>query len=86
MPRTLPMTGIPEDFRLTEKTIERVERENFAIDIPKTLDKFVLNAEAKGWMYKNWQAAFVNYIDNGAKFGGVSAARRYLHHNGTICD
>lgn len=65
------MTGIPEGFELTEATIARVERANFAVDIPKTLEKFILNAEAKGWMYKNWQSAFINYVDNGEKFGGV---------------
>lgn len=71
MARTLPTTGCPEPFELTPNTLARLERDRPTIDIAKTLDKFVLNAEAKGWMYRNWQAAFVNYIDNGEKFGGV---------------
>ena len=71
MAKTLPLTGCPEDFQLTEKTFARVERDYPTIDIQKTLNKFVLNAEAKGWMYRNWQLAFVNYCDNGAQYGGV---------------
>ena len=71
MARTLPTCGIPEDFQLTEKTVARIEQRDFSIDIPQTLEKFILNAEAKGWMYKNWQAAFINYCDNGKQYGGV---------------
>lgn len=71
MSRTLPTCGCPEDFQLTEKTVSRVLRDHPMIDMDKTLEKFVLNAEAKGWMYRNWQSAFVNYVDNGAQYGGV---------------
>lgn len=71
MGKQLPCTGCPEDFALTEKTIARIEREYPTVDIQKTLQKFVLQSEAKGWMYRNWQSAFVNYCDNGKAYGGV---------------
>jgi hypothetical protein len=72
MPRkSLPMTGIAEDFRLTDRTLERVAKEYSSVDLPATLDRFVRKAEALGWMYRNWQAAFLNYLDNGQKYGGV---------------
>lgn len=71
MGKSLPTTGIPEDFQLTEKTVARVLRDFPTVDLEKTLEKFVLNSEAKGWMYRNWQSAFVNYVDNGAQYGGV---------------
>lgn len=72
MPRkSLPMTGIAEDFRLTERTLERVAKDYASVDLPATLDRFVRKAEALGWMYRNWQAAFLNYLDNGQKYGGV---------------
>lgn len=71
MAKSLPCTGCPEDFQLTEKTIARIGRDHPTVDIEKTLDKFVLNAEAKGWMYRNWQSAFVNYVGNGNMYGGI---------------
>lgn len=71
MSKSLPTCGIPEDFQLTEKTVARVLRDHPMLDVEKTLEKFILNAEAKGWMYRNWQSAFVNYVDNGAQYGGV---------------
>jgi len=71
MRKTLPLSACPEDFKLTERTIETIERDYPTIDIEKTRRKFVLQAEAKGWMYKNWQSAFVNYCDNGERYGGV---------------
>lgn len=71
MPKTLPGTAIPEDFQLTEKTIARVEQSDFSVDIPKTLNRFILKAESHGWIYKNWQSAFLNYVANGKDYGGV---------------
>lgn len=70
--RTLPVSGIPEDFKLTEKTIATVEREYPTVDIAATLIKFVRKAEAGGWMYARWQSAFLNYLDNGQKYGGIA--------------
>jgi hypothetical protein len=71
MRKTLPMTGIQEDFTLTESTQARIARDYPSVDVPATLDRFVRKAEALGWMYRNWQAAFLNYLDNGSKYGGV---------------
>lgn len=71
MSKTLPCTGCPENFSLTDKTLARLAKDYSTIDVNKTLDKFVRNAEAKGWMYRNWQSAFLNYCDNGEKYGGV---------------
>lgn len=72
MPRkTMPLTALPEDFELTARTIETVSREHPTIDIPATLEKFRRKADALGWMYKSWQSAFLNYCDNGQKYGGV---------------
>lgn len=64
-------TLCPEDFTLTEKTLERMARQYPTVDIERTLEKFVLNAESKGWVYANWQMAFINYVDNADKYGGV---------------
>lgn len=71
MRKTLPMTGIGDDFKLTERTLERIEKDYSTVDIAATLDRFTRKAEALGWMYRNWQAAFLNYLDNGQKYGGV---------------
>jgi hypothetical protein len=72
MPRkTLPVTGCPEPFLLTEKTLARLAKDYPKVDVEQTLDRFVRKADAIGWMYRNWQSAFLNYCDNGEKYGGV---------------
>lgn len=73
--RTLPTTGISEDFQLTEKTIARLERDYPTVHIERTKDRFERKAKANGWMYRDWQAAFLNYCDNAQKYGGVEFKR-----------
>lgn len=73
--RTLPTTGISEEFQLTEKTLARLAKDYPTVDIEGTQDRFERKAKANGWMYRDWQAAFLNYCDNGQKYGGVEFKR-----------
>lgn len=70
--RKAPARGLPEDFLLTEDTKNFLAREFANIDMEKTLEIFRDKAEADGWMYSNWQAAFRNYVRNAQKYGGVA--------------
>ena len=69
--RRAPATAIPEGFALTPATEEFMVEEFATIDIERTLKIFRDKAEAGGWMYTNWQAAFRNYVRNGKQYGGV---------------
>lgn len=71
MRKTAPLTALPDPFLLTDRTRETAEREHPNFDIDKTKVKFERKAESLGWMYKSWQAAFLNYLDNCAKYGGA---------------
>lgn len=70
--RHLPAHSLPEDFRLTDTTLEFMAKEYPAIDVERTLTIFKDKAEALGWMYSSWQASFRNYVRNSAKYGGVA--------------
>jgi hypothetical protein len=41
------------------------------VDVEETYAVFVDKALAKGWRYRDWQAAFRNYIRGAARYGGV---------------
>ncbi len=64
-------TFLPDDFRLTEKTLEWLAAKSPTLNIDETLEIFRDKAAAKGWSYRDWQAAFRNYVRNGRKFGGL---------------
>jgi hypothetical protein len=63
---------LPEDFRLTESTLAWVAEKHPTLDVPDTLERFCDNAAAKSWAYRDWQAAFRNYVRNGKLYGGVT--------------
>jgi hypothetical protein len=60
--RVMPISGIPEDFRLTEKTIGWVNEKYPTVNIEGTLERFVESAQAHGRMYADWQAAFRTWV------------------------
>jgi hypothetical protein len=64
-------TYLPIDFALTEKTLTWLAEKFSTIDLVETMERFTDNAAAKGWVYRDWQAAFRNYVRNGQKYGGV---------------
>lgn len=65
-------TFIPEDFMLTPNTLAWLDEKYPTVDVTETVERFTDNAAAKSWCYRDWQAAFRNYIRNGQKFGGVT--------------
>lgn len=64
-------TFLSDDFRLTEKTLEWLEAKSPTLNIDETLEIFRDKAAAKGWVYRDWQAAFRNYVRNGNLYGGL---------------
>lgn len=70
--RRSPASGIPENFKLTDATLDFCAAEFPKVDIAPTLKIFRDKAEANGWLYSNWQAAFRNYLRNSEKFGGAA--------------
>ena len=65
-------TFLPDDFRLTGKTLAWLAEKNPTVDVEETLERFIDKAAAKGWRYRDWQAAFRNYVRNGKQYGGVT--------------
>jgi hypothetical protein len=74
------MKFLPEGFRLTEATRAWVEAKCPTVDIDETFEVFVDKAAAKAWAYRDWQAAFRNYVRNGQKYGGL------VFRNGRFAD
>jgi hypothetical protein len=60
--KAMPMTAIPNDFVLTEKTISWVTEKFPTVNIEGTLEKFSDSALANGRMYADWQAAFRTWV------------------------
>lgn len=56
-------TAIPKDFKISERVIKWAN-ENGHRDLQKHFDNFVISAQAKGYTYKDWDAAFMNAIRN----------------------
>jgi hypothetical protein len=69
--RRAPASGIPENFKLTDSTLEFCAAEFPNVNIDATLKIFSDKADAGGWLYTNWQAAFRNYLRNSEKYGGA---------------
>ncbi len=64
-------TFLPECFLLTDATLAWMAARYPTVDIAETREVFCDKAAAKGWSYRDWQAAFRNYVRNGRKFGGL---------------
>lgn len=62
--RVMPMSGLPEDFALTEKTIAWVDERFPTVNVERTLERFCESARANGRMYADWQAAFRTWVRN----------------------
>lgn len=60
--RAMSISGIPEDFKLTEKTIAWVNEKYPTVNIEGTLERFTESAQAHGRMYADWQAAFRTWV------------------------
>lgn len=60
--RAMPISGIPGDFQLTEKTIAWVSEKYPTVNIEGTLERFTESAQAHGRMYADWQAAFRTWV------------------------
>lgn len=60
--RAMPISGIPEDFALTEKTVAWVSGKYPTVNIEGTLERFTESAQAHGRMYADWQAAFRTWV------------------------
>lgn len=63
---------LPDDFGLTDKTLAWLAEKYPTVDIDDTLERFCDHAAAKSWAYRDWQAAFRNYVRNGKQYGGVT--------------
>ena len=63
MPRkSAPMTVIPSDFQLTEKTRAWIETKYPTVNIEATLERFTDSALQHGRMYADWQAAARTWV------------------------
>jgi hypothetical protein len=60
--KVMRVTGIPEGFALTEKTIEWVRLKFPTVNVEGTLERFTESALAHGRMYADWQAAFRTWV------------------------
>lgn len=60
--KVMQVTGIPDEFKLTEKTIAWVGEKFPTVNIEGTLERFTESAQAHGRMYADWQAAFKTWV------------------------
>lgn len=60
--KQMQVTGIPEGFALTEKTLAWVDARYPNVDFDGTLERFTESALAHGRMYADWQAAFRTWV------------------------
>lgn len=75
MKKTLPMTGLPEGFVLTEKTTQWVNDKYPKVDIEESLERFTEWASSNGVLYADWQAGFKTCIRKGVDNGWNSIVR-----------
>lgn len=62
-PITNKETLLPEDFAISERVISWANQRGYR-DLEKHFDHFVILAQAKGYKYTDWDAAFMNAIRN----------------------
>jgi hypothetical protein len=60
--KSTPMTAIPDEFALTEKTTAWVSEKFPTVNIEATLERFTDSALQHGRMYADWQAAFRTWV------------------------
>jgi uncharacterized protein YdaU (DUF1376 family) len=56
-------TSLPKDFKVSERVISWANEKGYR-DLNKHLEHFVILAQAKGYTYTDWDAAFMNAIRN----------------------
>lgn len=56
-------TPIPDDFKVSDR-VEKWATEHGHTRLQERLDAFICQAKAKGYMYADWDAAFMNAIRN----------------------
>ena len=54
---------MPEDFAISERVITWANQKGYR-DLEKHFDHFIILAQAKGYKYTDWDAAFMNAIRN----------------------
>jgi len=64
-------TFLPDPFVLNAGTLSWIASKHPSVDVEETYAVFVDKALAKGWRYRDWNAAFRNYIRSGRMYGGV---------------
>ena len=64
-------TFLPDPFVLNAGTLSWIAAKHPSVDVEETYAVFVDKALAKGWRYRDWNAAFRNYIRSGKMYGGV---------------
>lgn len=69
--RMKALTYLPDPFVLQPSTLSWIASRYPGIDVEETYAVFVDKALAKGWRYRDWNAAFRNYIRSGKIYGGV---------------
>lgn len=60
------LTDYPDDFKPTDKQIEKMNK--YGIDIPLFLETFKSGTKSKGTKYKCWTSALTTWINNEIKF------------------
>jgi hypothetical protein len=55
---------IPEDFKPTAPMLAYIETARPDLDPPTFTRNFITRCEAKGYLYKNWEAAWRNWVNN----------------------
>jgi hypothetical protein len=63
---------IPRDFQLTDEMKAYAKKKNFNVDLDDFTERFIIKAKAKGYVYKNWYAAWQNWLQNEMKWNPQS--------------
>lgn len=74
--RATPKTALPENFTVSERVRQWAAEKGHA-QLDRHLDHFRLAAEAKGYTYADWDAAFMRAVtDNWAKLAPAAVAAK----------
>lgn len=64
-------TYLPDGFGLSDSTYAWLREKHPTVHVGDTFAIFVDKALARGWRYRDWNAAFRCYVRNGKAYGGV---------------